>query len=335
MSTRRAALAASQFSSWARPTPTMCANAAARSRVTSKSSPTMPLHDGVDERHHLVGPGRVDDAGEHLVHGCVRLAGRELPGRLLRLAVDPGAQQVEAPQRAGDRVGCGVRPQVGDHAEALLVGEVQHAGDQVRRPRRRADRGRAGGRCGGRRRRARPGRRPRPGPRRSAGPAWPAGGSRSPSPRSLAHGDTVVRAWSTSAFHVAWRCLASSDSGCGQRCGRELDLPRTRAAGREHVADGRRQRLASGGSQARARTSCGLRRFSVGRSCSSASAVTASRLRPSRSAASGNLSAQARGGGGPSRRGDVRGSSASGSRERPLDGVVPLARRTVAGRGCA
>ena len=109
----------------------MCANAAARSSVTSKSSPTMPRTTVSTSVEHLLGPGGIDHAGKHLVHRRVGLAGRELTSRLLGLPVHPRAQQVEAPERTGDGVGSGVRPQVGDDAQTLFVGEVQDAGDET------------------------------------------------------------------------------------------------------------------------------------------------------------------------------------------------------------
>ena len=78
------------------------------------------------------GPGRVGHARDHVVDGGLPASGVELPRHADRVGVHPGAQQVEPPQAPRDRLGGPVRPGLGDHLDALGVGEVEHPlGDLV------------------------------------------------------------------------------------------------------------------------------------------------------------------------------------------------------------
>ena len=110
--------------------------------------------------------------------------------------------------------------------------------------------------------------------------------------------------------------LASAASTASARIGAvrrtcQARAPRSRRATEIAWVSGSSSRVAGGVHSTRRRKS-GVSRFSAGSRSSSAVAVMASRASCSRRAATGSLSAQARGGGGPSARGVRVGSWASG-----------------------
>ena len=72
-----------------------------------------PAQHLVDHVAQLVGPRRVGHARDHVVDGGVTASGVELARDTDRVGVHPGAQQVEPPQAARDRLGGPVRPRPG------------------------------------------------------------------------------------------------------------------------------------------------------------------------------------------------------------------------------
>ena len=78
---------------------------------------------------------RLGDAGHHPRHLRAVPAGLELPRDAHRVGVDPGAQQVEPPQAAGERVGRRAGPDLGDRLDALGVREMEQPVGHLRRRR--------------------------------------------------------------------------------------------------------------------------------------------------------------------------------------------------------
>ena len=222
-----------------------------------------------------------------------------------------------------------MRPEIGDHAQTLFVGEVQHARDQARvggvvrtADEQVGDAVAGGGELGRvgvlglgfedlRTRHGRPAEAAR-------------------CARSWGHGSPrMVTSRQRPAVYSGGSAAASGPAVSSICHGRAPPAASTSP---------RRTRptTSSGGSQARPRTSWGAEEV-LGRQV-----VLLGQLRDGLAAAAepgrrprGILSAQARGGGGPSRRGRSCRQLGVGHREPPLDGVVPLARGIGAGRGCA
>ena len=111
-----------------RPDATTRKNDAARSSADVELAPVCPGQHGVGERPHRGRVGVVGDTGDHLVDRRVRPAGPVHPGDGLALPLGPGAQQVERPQRPGQRVGRRVLPQLRQRVQADGLGQRDQPG---------------------------------------------------------------------------------------------------------------------------------------------------------------------------------------------------------------
>ena len=98
--------------------------------MSAKSPTTTPPSTSSTRARTSSGAGRLDHSGDDLGDRHVRPAAVELDGGGLRVGVHPAAEQVEPPQRAGQRVGRGAGPQLGERLESLGVGQVDHPLDE-------------------------------------------------------------------------------------------------------------------------------------------------------------------------------------------------------------
>ena len=77
----------------------------------------------IDDTAHLLGAGGLGDAGDRVVGACETDARGILTAGLVGGALHPLAEDVEAPQRTGERAGGTLRPQLGQRRQADIVDE--------------------------------------------------------------------------------------------------------------------------------------------------------------------------------------------------------------------
>lgn len=88
--------------------------------------------NGVTKRCDFAWSRRFGDARYYVRHLGDSLAGVEEPGRVDAIPMNPGAKQVQRPQRARQSFRAGIAPQVGDLVQANVVREPHQAAGAFR-----------------------------------------------------------------------------------------------------------------------------------------------------------------------------------------------------------